>query len=134
MPSTAQTAFVWGPKGHLTKALGIVWARTLFFLLIILSTLHSITHLSNSGAYPTPNLPGLNRAAGRRTGALFFVRLLDYFIITQKCSFTYRDLVPSRQFHHDTRLRVHLPVPIAIGMAKNEGLSKTTPAADTGGK
>ena len=59
------------------------------------------------------------RAAGRRAGALFFARHLDYFIMTRQLSSTYQDLVPSRQFHRDSRLIVHLLVPIAIGMAKN---------------
>ena len=39
----------------------------------------------------------VNRAAGRRAGALFFARHLDCFIMTRRCSSTYRDLVPFRQ-------------------------------------
>jgi hypothetical protein len=35
--------------------------------------------------------------AGRRTGALFFARHLDCFIMTQDCASIYRDLVLSRQ-------------------------------------
>jgi hypothetical protein len=35
---------------------------------------------------------------GRRAGALFFARHLDYFIMTQNLTSVYRDLVPSRQF------------------------------------
>jgi hypothetical protein len=37
-------------------------------------------------------------AVGRRAGALFFARHLDYFIVTRNCSFTYQDLVPSNSF------------------------------------
>jgi hypothetical protein len=51
---------------------------------------------------------------GRRTGALFFARRLDYFIMTRQFTSIYLDLVPSRHFHHDQRLLVHLP-----GLAKN---------------
>ena len=35
--------------------------------------------------------------AGRRAGALFFARHLDYFIMTRKFASIYRDLVPFRQ-------------------------------------
>jgi hypothetical protein len=51
---------------------------------------------------------------GKRAGALFFARHLDYFIMTQHLTSVYRDLVSSRQFHRDPRLIVHLP-----GLAKN---------------
>jgi hypothetical protein len=37
-------------------------------------------------------------AAGHRSGALFFARHQDYFIMTRNFSSTYRDLVPFRQF------------------------------------
>jgi hypothetical protein len=37
-------------------------------------------------------------AAGHRSGALFFARRQDYFIMTRNISFTYRDLLPFRQF------------------------------------
>jgi hypothetical protein len=33
---------------------------------------------------------------------------LDYFIVTRQLSFTYRDLVPSRQLHRDPELLRHL--------------------------
>jgi len=36
-------------------------------------------------------------AAGRRSGALFFARHLDCFILTWQLSSIYRDLVPFRQ-------------------------------------
>jgi hypothetical protein len=39
----------------------------------------------------------VNRVASRRSGALFFARHLDCFIMTIDFSSTYRDLVPSRQ-------------------------------------
>jgi hypothetical protein len=35
---------------------------------------------------------------GRRSGALFFARHRDYFIVTRNFSFAYRDLVPSNSF------------------------------------
>jgi hypothetical protein len=35
---------------------------------------------------------------GRRTGALFFARHLDCFIMTRNCSSTYQDLVPFNNF------------------------------------
>jgi len=38
------------------------------------------------------------RAAGRRSGALFFARHLDYFIVTQNFTAIYRDLLPSSSF------------------------------------
>jgi hypothetical protein len=50
-------------------------------------------------------LPGQHhRAAGRRAGALFFACHRDYFIMTRNFAFIYQDLVPSRQFHRDTKL------------------------------
>jgi hypothetical protein len=51
---------------------------------------------------------------GKRVGALFFARHLDCFIMTRQFASIYRDLVPSRQFHHDQWVLVHLP-----GLAKN---------------
>jgi hypothetical protein len=40
---------------------------------------------------------------GRRAGAWFFARHLDYFIMTQNLTSVYRDLVPSRQLHRETK-------------------------------
>ena len=37
-------------------------------------------------------------AAGHRSGALFFARHRDYFIVTQNFTAIYLDLVPSRNF------------------------------------
>ena len=46
-------------------------------------------------------LPGQSQwAAGRRSGALFFARHLDYFIVTRTHN-PYPDLVPSRLLHRD---------------------------------
>ena len=59
LPFATRTAFVRGPEGHLTKTLGNLWARTLFFLLIISSFRYAFIHLSNFGVYPTSHLPGL---------------------------------------------------------------------------
>jgi hypothetical protein len=36
--------------------------------------------------------------AGRRAGALFFARHLDYFIVTRYFAAIYQDLVPSNSF------------------------------------
>jgi hypothetical protein len=36
--------------------------------------------------------------AGRRSGALFFARHLDYFIVTRNFIAVYRDLVPFNSF------------------------------------
>ena len=38
------------------------------------------------------------RAAGRRAGALFFARHLDYFIVTRNYTAIYLDLVPFNSF------------------------------------
>src|SRR5664280_671514 len=83
LPFATRIASVRGPEGHLTKALGNLWARTLFFLFIRSSKRHVFPHLPNFGDYPTPHLPRLTRVASRRSGALFFARHLDYFIVTQ---------------------------------------------------
>jgi hypothetical protein len=40
----------------------------------------------------------VNRAAGRRAGASFFARHLDYFIVTRNFTAIYRDLVPFNSF------------------------------------
>jgi hypothetical protein len=40
----------------------------------------------------------VNRAAGRCTGALFFARHLDYFIMTRNFTAIYLDLVLSKSF------------------------------------
>ena len=40
----------------------------------------------------------VNRVASRRTGALFFARHRDYFIVTRKFTAIYLDLVPSSSF------------------------------------
>jgi hypothetical protein len=37
-------------------------------------------------------------AVGRRAGASFFARHLDYFIMTINCASIYRDLLPSNSF------------------------------------
>jgi hypothetical protein len=59
-------------------------------------------------------LPGQqHRAAGRRAGALFFARLLDYFIVTRN-SQPLPGLVTVTQLHRDPWLRTSLP-----GLAKN---------------
>jgi hypothetical protein len=61
--------------------------------------------------------------AGRRAGASFFARHLDYFTVTRN-SQPLPGLVTVTQLHRDPRLRNHLPVPIAIGMAKNAALRR----------
>jgi hypothetical protein len=38
-------------------------------------------------------------AAGRRSGALFFARHLDYFIVTRNFTAVYLDLVPFNSFN-----------------------------------
>ena len=44
-------------------------------------------------------LPGQHlRAAGRRAGASFFARHLDYFIVTRNFTAIYLDLVPFNSF------------------------------------
>jgi len=44
-------------------------------------------------------LPGQqHRAAGRRSGASFFARYLDYFIVTRNFTAIYLDLLPFRSF------------------------------------
>jgi len=40
----------------------------------------------------------VNRAAGRRSGASFFARHRDYFIVTRNLTAIYLDLVPSNSF------------------------------------
>jgi hypothetical protein len=60
----------------------------------------------------------VSRAAGRRAGALFFARHLDFFIVTQN-SHPLPVLGTVKTNYRDPKLTVHLPVPIAIGMAKN---------------
>jgi hypothetical protein len=60
---------------------------------------------------------------GRRAGALFFARHLDYFIVTQN-SHPSPGLDTVKTIYRDPKLIVHLPVPIAPdsyrdGMAKN---------------
>jgi len=56
--------------------------------------------------------------SGRRAGALFFARYLDYFIVTRNAQ-SLPGLGTVTQLHRDPWLRGRLPVPIAIGMAKN---------------
>jgi hypothetical protein len=41
--------------------------------------------------------------AGRRAGVTFFTRHLDCFTVTPNCSSIYRDTVPFRQLHRDTK-------------------------------
>jgi len=55
----------------------------------------------------------VNRAAGRRAGASFFARRLDYFIMT-KNSQSLPGLGAVKTVYHDPKLIVHLP-----GLAKN---------------
>jgi hypothetical protein len=43
----------------------------------------------------------VNRAAGRRSGALFFARHLDYYIVTQNFSATYQDWQKTRHLDAD---------------------------------
>jgi len=55
----------------------------------------------------------VNRAAGRRSGALFFARHLDYFIVTHN-SHPSPGLGTVKTDYRDPRLFVYLP-----GLAKN---------------
>ena len=55
----------------------------------------------------------VNRAGGRRSGALFFARHLDYFIVTQN-SHPSPGLGTVKTNYHDPKHIVHLP-----GLAKN---------------
>src|SRR5664280_2112708 len=92
LPFATRIASVRGPEGHLTKALGNLWARTLFFLFIRSSKRHVLPHLPNFGAYPTPHLPGLTRVASRprlRRGQALWCLVF--------CS-------PSKLFHRDPKL------------------------------
>jgi hypothetical protein len=70
----------------------------------------------------------VNRAAGRRSGALFFARHLDCFIITRQFASIYRDLVPSRQIIVTQNLSLHLP-----GLAKNSPTPTQTAPNQTAG-
>ena len=55
----------------------------------------------------------VNRAAGRRAGALFFARHLDYFIMTQN-THSLPGLGTFKTIYRDPKLIVRLP-----GLAKN---------------
>ena len=94
MPSPTQDSFVISPK---------IYARKLCSIYKILW--HPDSFVSRDSFF------GL---AGRRAGALFFARHLDYFIVTRNFTAIYPDLVPFRQFHRDPKLYSHLP-----GLAKN---------------
>ena len=65
-----------------------------------------------------PPRHGLRRAAGRRAGALFFARHLDYFIVTQN-SHPLPGLGTVKTIYRDPRLIVHLPGPDSYREAKN---------------
>jgi hypothetical protein len=60
----------------------------------------------------------VNRAAGRRAGALFFARRLDYFIVTQS-SQPSPGLGTAKTNYRDPKLIVHLPGPDSYREAKN---------------
>jgi hypothetical protein len=77
LPSAAQTASQLAPKIYVIK---------------LISTYEILWH-PDCSCYRDSD----NRAAGRRAGALFFARHLDYFIMTRNFTAIYRDLVPSRQ-------------------------------------
>ena len=102
-----------GPEGHLTKTLGNLWARTLFFLLIRSSKRHLISYLSNFGAFPTTRLPGQNQQGCRPTlWCLVF------------CS-------PSRLFHHDPKFTILTRTRYLLGMTKQSLLSLNGPPTST---
>jgi hypothetical protein len=96
LPFATRTDFVRGPEGHLTKALGDLWARTLFFLLISSSFRHvlPIYQISEHTLLHTyRDSIGLQAD----TQVSWFLRLhLDCFFVTRQLSSSYRDLVPLR--------------------------------------
>jgi hypothetical protein len=67
-------------------------------------------------------------AAGHRSGALFFARRQDYFIMTRNFSSTYRDLVPSRQITVTQNLSPH------TGISKKRGTATQTATNHTAGR
>jgi hypothetical protein len=70
----------------------------------------------------------VNRAAGRRSGAVFFARHLDYFIVTQS-SQPSPGLGIVKTNYHDPKLIVHLP-----GLAKKRGTATQTATNYTAGR
>ena len=78
-------------------------------------------------------LDKVNRAAGRRAGALFFARRLDYFIMTRQLASIYRDLVLSRQItvtqnfsaiYRDWQKTRHRDTPPLSGQAHANSLNR----------
>ena len=69
-----------------------------FFFLIISSKRYAFHHLPNFGAVPPAIYRDQYWAAGRRSGAVFFARYLDYSIVTRNLTAIYLDLVPSNSF------------------------------------
>jgi hypothetical protein len=59
LPSAAQTAFVRGPEGHLTKTIGNLWARTLSFSFDHFIIMTCSFPLSKFRRLPSSHLSGL---------------------------------------------------------------------------
>ena len=59
---------------------------------------NALTHLSIFGAIPPAIYRDFIGAVGRRSGALFFARHPDYFVVTRKFTAVYLDLQPFRSF------------------------------------
>ena len=78
MPSASQDSFSVRPKN--------LWEKNLR---------HLLTSLQPDSFISRDSIFGL---AGRRAGALFFARNLDYFVVTRNFTAVYLDLVPFRNF------------------------------------
>jgi hypothetical protein len=87
LPSSARTAFVWGPEGHLTKTIGNLWARTLFFSFDHCIIMTGTCPLSNFRRIPSSHLSGFT------VGLPAIAQLAQVFA------------EPLRQFYRDQRLR-----------------------------
>jgi hypothetical protein len=103
-----------GPEGHLTKLTVKLWARTLFFF-IRSSIRNALPLLPNFGARPHAVYRDYLGAVSRRSGAVFFARHLDYFLVTRSFNAIYLDWVPSNSF---TVTRSSLP---STGTGKKHG-------------
>jgi len=98
LPFATRTAFVRGPEGHITKALGDLWARTLFLLFIRSSKRNALPLLPNFSAL-LPSIYRDFRWVGGPTLKLswFLHRHLDSYIVTQNSRLS-PGLVRSIQF------------------------------------
>jgi hypothetical protein len=78
-----QDSLVRGPEGLLTKLTGNLWARKLFFLLSDQQYEMHCPFYQISEPSRLPFSGTIIGAVGRRSGASFFARHLDYFIVTR---------------------------------------------------